>query len=380
MPEAAVAAETGMRAFPRHERSGFVLAVHHLIQVVKWTAIVAAGFALLTVVEHVWLRPSVYPVAAKPLSFARQVLGIPHFVIAVYFMLTSPRMRDTRNRLWFGGLTLATLGLCGAFWAIGGYGTAVGYIVMIHYFIWHAYRDEGFFYRLHSGPAIPKDEQAQAVKTNAWMETAAFCLLAALVAPFHVAFNKRNRPGSEEAGILSVLQGWSYPELFAVVGVPLLCMCAYAIWRLHKSHPEGLRGAVRAHWPLVCILLGLDALVVSGLLVGAWTIEFLVLMHFVGWWYFATLKIKDQPKAARKQITWRTPGQWFKRTQRGFWALHGGLAAIVFLGYVATYWILPASGVSFAGGLYRNGLAVLFNDETFYHLTVAHVTLSFVPR
>jgi hypothetical protein len=351
-----------------------VLALHHARQAVKWTLVVSLGACALFAFEALVLHGKVpiARIAARPLSLARVVLGYPHFLIAFYFLLAGPRLRSAAGWLRLGLLLLASVALCWGCAALGGYATGLVYVLTILYFFFHVFRDESYFYRTHAGPAIPAAEQRAARRANVWMEVAALSLVAALLVPFHLATNRRGQPPA--------LEDWSYPALFAALGVPLLGLCALALWRLHREHPAGLRGVLHDHWPLARVLAAYVALLGSGLLLGAWTIEFLVLLHFVGWFYFAIVRIGQQPPGVEAAVTWHTPTRWFKRNRRGFWVLHGGLAALTLFACVLAFWLLPDRPVVVAGQAFRNAVAVPLNNEVFYHLTVAHVTLSLFPR
>ena len=119
------------------------------------------------------------------------------------------------------------------------------------------------------------------------------------------------------------------------------------------------------HRPILVIQLASTGIVLVALIGGSWTLQIVVLMHFVGWYLFALHQIGRRVPAAPRSI-W----QWMRTTRAGFMTLHLGLAALVALlmvidvyGFGRTTWLNAAIG-----------------SQSFYYWTIAHVTLSFLPR
>ena len=109
-------------------------------------------------------------------------------------------------------------------------------------------------------------------------------------------------------------------------------------------------------------------------------LNFIVLIHFTGWFIFATKSISSQPKAVQQAATWRQPNQWIRVNMLGFWVFHGGLA-VLFFGFVAmNHWVFAQRPLTIDGLTLSNPLTVLFGRHSFNYWTIAHVTLGFLPK
>ncbi|MHC4135907.1 MAG: hypothetical protein ACYTDU_04985 [Planctomycetota bacterium] len=88
----------------------------------RWTLWVAVAACGACVFEALVLhgKAPIERIAARPRSFARQVLGLPHDVIATYLLLTSARLRSAAGWLRLGRLVVAGVALCCGFAALGG--------------------------------------------------------------------------------------------------------------------------------------------------------------------------------------------------------------------------------------------------------------------
>src|SRR5262249_41684025 len=78
-------------------------------------------------------------------EFAVRIAGISHFIVALFFLLTSTRGRGAPIRL--AGLTLLGSGISLGFWWAGGITNPICFAGFYVLFMAHALRDEGFFHQ-----------------------------------------------------------------------------------------------------------------------------------------------------------------------------------------------------------------------------------------
>jgi hypothetical protein len=118
----------------------------------------------------------------------------------------------------------------------------------------------------------------------------------------------------------------------------------------------------------------------SAVVVGTWALNVVIMIHFTGWFVFAVEGIRKQTKEVERSITWRTPNQWIRRNQLGFWCFHGGLAAMFFLLIAMNHWYFAQQPLAIGGQTFSNPLTTLFCREHFYSWTLSHVTLGFLSK
>jgi len=148
--------------------------------------------------------------------------------------------------------------------------------------------------------------------------------------------------------------------------IPMLAVAIWALRRIARRFPDGLAGLWRVHRPIVAIQIVSLGIVLIALLTGPWTFNIVVLMHFVGWYFFALFLINRYPPKEPPKGVW----QWMRTTRPGFMTLHLGLAALVTL--------LIAVDMYHFGK--QSWLDVVVGSKNFYYWTIMHVTLSFLPR
>jgi hypothetical protein len=155
---------------------------------------------------------------------------------------------------------------------------------------------------------------------------------------------------------------------FACYLLPAAAVNALFAWWMQRSYPGGWRAIWREHHPILMVFLWSTLIVLSTLLVGPWTFNFVVLAHFVGWYLYALRKLRTIPAAARAAPA--EPLRWMRTTPAGFNLLHLGLTVVV----VA---LIAVSTYLFRG---QGWLDMLVSGPSFYYWTVLHVSLSFYPR
>jgi hypothetical protein len=121
-------------------------------------------------------------------------------------------------------------------------------------------------------------------------------------------------------------------------------------------------------------------LALSSVVVGTWILNVVILIHFTGWFIFATAGIAAQPREVQRAATWRTPDAWFRRNLAGFWVFHGGLAVLFLACIMANHWLFAQQPLTISGSTWANPLTVLFSSGSLFYWTIAHVTLGFLPK
>jgi hypothetical protein len=313
-------------------------------------------------------------------EFAVRVVGLSHFVVALFFLLTGSRARGRAARVRLGALALIGAGVCVAFGWLGGTANPICLAGFYVIFMAHAFRDESFFHRQQLGSVAPPQSDASPV----WLQAMAVGVLGAIVVPVYVyvAFARGDPAGSpwlalfppqagkREAAMIRALlpPSWSLAEIFGVFGLPFALVAAGA------AIPIATAGrAARAHAPLLKVLALSVALVVSSAIVGSAALHLVILMHFVGWFLFTTARLRH---AERAQPANTVASAWLRGTVHGFWVLHGGAAAVFLTIIVTNHYLVAAAQAGAYGWPGPNPVALLFGASAFYYWTIAHVALS----
>ena len=96
-----------------------------------------------------------------PAETTMRVLGISHFLVALFYTFTSRSMRSSGSRLSLGGMLLLGGVLCWGFAWLRAFSPLVASGFFIGYFLVHDFRDQVFFY-FRNKDARPDDRQALA--------------------------------------------------------------------------------------------------------------------------------------------------------------------------------------------------------------------------
>ena len=367
-----------------HSRTGLTLPVHFWLSAAQWSAIIMLAMAGIYVIEKyvLGLKGTPMRMVVDPSEVAIRFFGLAHFTVATYFLFSSKNLHNLRGFLMLALFSLLAIGVCSLFSYFGGHTNILAVIAVFLFFLIHAMRDEVFFYRMRSGKAITDEEYPHVYRMLLWVQVAGVGLLGALLYPAliykhagdirHVQFN---------IWINTIFPaGWPLSLKMTASSVPFLLMIVVACWRIQSKHAGGLVRLLRSHTPLSIIVASIVALALSSILVGTWILNFIVLMHFTGWFIYAVVGIKKQPSDTQRAITWRTPNEWIRRNLVGFWVFHGGLAAMFFGLIALNHWVLAQTPMAFSGRSMPNPLSILFSKESFYYWTIAHVTLAFLPK
>jgi hypothetical protein len=147
--------------------------------------------------------------------------------------------------------------------------------------------------------------------------------------------------------------------------IPSLAIDAVVALALHRAYPGGLRQVRRDFAPLLAIFAGHTVIVFSVLVVGAGALSLVILMHVIGWYFFARARLAANPGKAPR--SW---WGWSRGTPQGLTMLHLVFGAALFA-------MLALSAYAFGK---QDLINVVFGQQSFAYWTIMHITVSFVPR
>ena len=291
-------------------------------------------------------------------------LAIAHTVVATTFLLSSRRMRSARGRAWFGGMTLAGIGACLVYAALGGKHAPLAEFLFYAYFLLHEIRDELFFYRVNGD--VPPGEEAA---TRAfWVAP----LLLASVLAFGVAAVAAFDLGGP-VRLRDAFDGFS-SELRTGIGVAILAAAAALVvvakLLADRLAPRGWRELLAQHRPIFLVFAGIYVVLAAGVAMTG-RMYAIVAIHVAIWWVFTLRQMASRPAPAPRPrpFSWA----WVKSTPAGFNAFHLGILLFVI---AAAAW----RAFGFFNAPEPKALALLVSKESFPYWTLLHVTWSWVPR
>lgn len=307
---------------------------------------------------------------------AMRYITIPHIVIGFLFMISSPKNRNLRQRLWAAGLLLAGAVLCSIYWKGGGKANLLLYSGVYLYFLVHELRDEAMFYTV-LGEAAPIADKTAFRSLIRWMTGLIVFTMAAFVwapIPFGFYYKKMTEPTSALANWATANASWldgsmPTPLQIALSATPfVLSAIGFAVvWRhfaTRLGYPD-VRTLFRTHAVLFKVMFGVAAVLGLSLVLTARAYS-LILFHVVAWYIFAAYQFSKHPPKNPPQGWWT----WMRTSIRGFKTLHIGMVVA-----------LMAVGLVWTVGLDRTStLAWLLAPESFLYWTIMHITVSFVPR
>lgn len=332
--------------------------------------ILVAGVALFAVAKIIENKIGVPDEGAhlfgSPAGAYMRFIGIAHFLIALYFTLTSRSMKGARP--WARFLALLTLGglLCLGYHWIGTGSAFAASVAFFSYFLIHDARDQVFFY-FHNGDGPESVDRRAFTRALVCVPFLIVSVLALLtgVAGLAAVPGLEPRVAAAARGRLPGDLQWLFVGLPLVVIVGLgLVMGAAA----REGNLGSLRSRFRAHRPIYLVLSGTMVVFLVMALLG-YGLYSIVILHVAAWYVFTTRQLQRQPASAARLFT----GRWLRSTVAGFGTLHIGLAAL-----------LLGLGAAWAWG-YGNSADVwpawlLLDKGTFNYWTILHVTVSFRPR
>ena len=370
------------RDFPRHPQSGWTLTIHYWVLSYMWAV------AVLAIAGVIWIGEYSIGVLRTPWStgdtgrLAVRLMGFAHYTVALYFLFTSKKVRSLQSMLWLGAFFIGALGLCWLSYQLGGYHNRIALISLSIFFVAHGLRDEVFFYRQRSGPAIRDDEYPHVFRMSIWLQLAGLAVAIAIIYPIYVygfLWVKGHPQVSDFLDRVVFTGSISKSMKMAAVALPALLIAAGLLGAIHRRHPGGIGDLLRSHWPLTVILGFILAIVASSAFLSPGIVIIVIIAHFTGWYVFAACRLAEQPPQVSQGITWRTPNEWFKRTYTGFNVFHGGLIAL-FSGLILfNHYVLAHRPMTIAGHLMDNPISFFLDFKAFPYWTIIHVILAFAP-
>jgi len=303
-------------------------------------------------------------VGGRPVSVAAVLVGLAHFVVAFFFMVTS-RTWSTRRavgRLFLG--MVAAVALC-AILAVGSDVAQIFFpsVFVGVYFISHEVRDEYLF------TTVLGDVPPGRLPRPAFLLLLGAVTLILLALVWNLPFLRPShrgfailRPVVDLSGVQGAekLVWWAGPSvLLAGAGVALLRLCL-------KRAGMAAGDFFRTYSPLLVVYVVLTSLFFLAPKKEQ-SIYMIVCFHVAAWWVFMTRQL------ARRDRSIRPAGlAWFRETQAGFQTLHVGLVLLI-VGAAAVW------AYAFERSL-AHPLGWLVSREAFPYWTIGHVTVSFVPK
>ena len=309
-------------------------------------------------------RPRSYRMFIYPSEIPMRVFGIPHFLIALAFTLTSSRMRVRRNWFRFAGLAIASALLCALFLDAGAQRNALAIFLFYAYFIVHQFRDDTYFYEAYG--EVPSEARRSHERILTRLRWLSLAVLFAIAWPVYTTLGVQDFATGDSILSVAYPAAWSLGVRLAVTSVPAFAAVALVLRWIARTLPGGVPELWRVHRPMLVIQLASMAIILFALVGGTWAINLVVLMHFVGWYLFALYQLGQRPPATPPDTIWK----WMRTTRAGFMTLHLGLAAAVGIGIA----------VDVYGFGQQSWLYPIVGAHAFYYWTIAHVTLSFLPR
>ncbi len=359
-----VSGKMGTLAIEREPRAAPALPIRGTRTVDAWratllwslgAALVAVAFALLEYLIHG--RDASVLALRQPLVVAIKIFGLPHYLFAAAFLISSTRFRAPATRARFAGLTLFGIALAVGFALLGGEAHPIVHVAFAVFFSWHVFRDEITFYIAY-GECPPSVLHRRALASLRQM-----CLvfLAGVTTPaFLYALTTRGKLAADTP-LLGLFAPPGLPPwaLFPLYLLPTLVLELWLARRVARRYPGGWRALFREHRPILQIYAGYTLLIVS-LPVLSFALLFFVLVHFVAWFRFGQRGLGSTVGRVGN------PLRWARTTKAGFRTIYLGLSALLLaLCFVWTY-LLPESVF----------LRALLSTATFKYLTIVHVTSS----
>lgn len=354
--------------------------VQQYVKTLVWTFAAIAVCGLAYAIEKFiardllgWLpaQDSTYRMFKNPAELPMRIFGIPHFIVALIFMLSSKRMQGARSWLQFSFLLALGTVFCWLFWTLGTdlKGSEIvisplALLVFYFYFLIHGFRDEAFFYRAYG--EMPAGQRVVHDRIMIVLQMLMLGLLISLALPAYVLYGEI-RPEFKHPAMEAIFPAsWPYAVRFASTFGPMVLIAIGALIVIARQFPEGWRGFWQAHRPILTVFLGSTGIILIALASGPWTFNAVVLMHFVGWFIFGRYMLAQRPPKEPPRGWWL----WMRTTPQGFSVLHIGLA-------VVTAALIAVSTYAFGK---TDWLEFVVGSKVFYFWTIMHVTLSFYPR
>lgn len=338
---------------------------------IAWTLGAIGVCLIFYAIDKWWIpfdgetRPTDFRMFKNPTTVPMRIMGIPHFVIAILFLVTSRRMSQWKNRLAFIGLCGASVGLCLLWRRVGGNQNAFAVFLFYFYFLFHGFRDDAYFYKTYGD--MPPEAAASHGRVMGVLQGLLLGLLASLFWPAATQISQKRYEIVDPILANFFPADWPFVMRLMSLFLPMVAVALYVLHRMARRVPGGWTGFWRVHRPILAVYLFSLGVVVLALFGGSGAFDIWVLTHFVAWYFFALFLIDRCPPKSPPQGLWA----WLRTTRPGFMTLHLGMAAVVA--------VLMAISV-YGFGKSATVLDVVVGKDSFFYWTIVHVTLSFVPR
>jgi hypothetical protein len=304
---------------------------------------------------------------------------LPHYVIGFLFMVASARNRTIGRRAMIAGLLALSGLLCLGYALLGTTSssemisrkmirfqlsdtgaTYLALFAIMLYFLVHELRDQAMFYVATNSSGVIKNRPLfdRFVYWSIGLAIATFATIAWSILVL-------GQPKQPQVLILPGLTGLLRSVIaLAPAAFCVLCLGVLMRWYAYAAG-QTVMEMVDQHGPLIRVFAGVFLWVNVGLALGMGA-YLLILFHVVGWYVFTCHKLKEGRQVS-PAVDWLT---WTRTSLSGFRALHIGLVlAFIALGAV---WIHVFEG--------HGPLWYVLAPGAFFYWTIAHITVSFLPR
>jgi hypothetical protein len=327
-------------------------------------AIVVALVALFTAVGAMESAGRREKLVWNASETSTRFLAIAHTIVATSFLLTSKRMRSTRGRSWFAAMTVAGVGACLLYAALGGKHAPLAELLFYAYFLLHEIRDEIFFYKVNGDAPAGSEPAARVLWATPLLLAGALAFPIAALSACGVAGPMRLRDAFE-----GIPQGARLAIGVAALAAAV-ALVVVAIRGISRLAAGGVREALAVPRPIFLVFAGIYALLAVGIAVTG-RMYAIVGVHVAIWWVFTLRQMaaRPAPSPRPKPLSWA----WIKSTPAGFNAFHASVLLVV---AAAAAW----RAFGFQNAPEPQALALLVSKESFPYWTLLHVTWSWVPR
>jgi hypothetical protein len=312
-------------------------------------------------------------------EMAMRYVTLPHYVIGFLFMTASARNRTVGRRALIVGLLALSGLLCLGYallgtvssnemiirqpmrfqWSNTGASSLALFVIML-YFLVHELRDQAMFYVATNSSGVIADRPLfdRFVHWSIGLSIATFATTAWSILVLGQLKYSHALVVPELTGDLRYVIALA-PAALCVLGLGVLMR-----WYAHATG-QTVMEMVHRHGPLIRVFVGVFFWFNLGLALGLGA-YLLILFHVVGWYVFTCYQLKERGQTS-PAADWLT---WTRTNLSGFRVLHIGLV-LVFIA-VGAVWTYVFEG--------QGPLWYVLAPGAFFYWTIAHITVSFLPR
>ncbi len=339
----------------------------------QWLVALAVTLGLVGLFQAIGrLEPAALEASERfvrnPSETATRFLAVAHTIVATAFLATSRKIRRPRTALALAGCAALAVAVCLVFERLGGLRAPAAGFLFYAYFVAHELRDEGWLTLRNgdAGPAVPPTPPG-AARVVAWAPALVAVLVLVGAGAAGIAFG----------GAASKLEKYvaEVPSAHRTAGgAAVLAAAIVSIFLVLRAAARAdgttILGHVRRRRARVFVTTGLLVVFVASV---AWTgrLYLIVALHVVWWAIFSfdAIRRAPRPAAPARPLTWA----WVRTTPLGFTVFHGAVLLVV-VGVGAAHALFARNDPSWTFA------ALLSSREAFPYWTLAHVSLSWLPR